>query len=236
MMLERSIFQVLTAGRELINENKNFLRQYFQDSEQGPGLSDAEVEQIVTLWEATKAIDADSTEQVGVSIIHQFPRDSTLIPCWAIVLLDEREDQQFLGSEAGYLGDNGEDVFSSIWAKSYAVFTYARNPLTCLYYYELSKFFLLRGREFLKSPEGGSVLTYKFSGGDMSPDPRYSPAELFVRRLQIDVSREERVLGDPQIRATRVRGIHVSEGIGDAIGVKAEITIAQDVKEEDTSD
>jgi hypothetical protein len=94
--------------------------------------------------------------------------------------------------------------------------------LICLYYHELLKFFMTRGRPFLKSASGGYNLSTKISGGDMMPDPRYVPANMFVRRFQIDVTREERVLGDPQIRGTKLRGIFgPPEGPDDVQGVQS---------------
>lgn len=223
MMLERILFNVLAAGREEINENPEFLEHFFQD-EQGPGLSKAEIDQIRTYWQNVQALDPDGSKQIGVSIVHQFPRETTIFPCWAIVLLGEQEDQQVLGDEAGYIGDQGEDVLSSFWAKSYAIFTYVpQSPLLALYYYELCKFFVTRGRPFLKSAAGGYTLSTKFSGGDMAPDPRYDPAIMFVRRFQVDLTREERVLGNPQLRARTVRGIHVPETEAAAVTI-ADVT------------
>ena len=223
MMIERAIYDVLAAGRDEINENPLFLETFLKDPDLGPGLSDEEVAQIRKFWTSVKAIDPDNSEQTGVSILHQFPRDGTKFPCWSIVLINEQESTQFLGDEAGYIGDDGEDVFSSIWDKSYAVFTYVTNPLVCLYYHELAKFFLIRGRQFLKSSAGGYNLSTRFSGGDMGPDPRYTPANMFVRRLQIDLSREERVLGAPQIRATKLRGLFgTPEGPDDVQDVKTD--------------
>ncbi len=225
MMLERTIFQVLSAGREEVNENKAFLRQFFSDTELGPGLSPEEIDEIEKYWKNVKAIDADGSEQIGVSIVHHFPRETTRFPAWCIVLLGENEDQQFLGDEAGIIGDQGEDVLSSIWAKSYAVFTYSTNSLVTLFYHELLKFFMTRGRPFLKSAEGGYILSTKFSGGDMAPDPRYVPANMFVRRFQIDVTREERVLGAPQIRGTKLRGLFgPPEDADDVEGVSSNIS------------
>ena len=225
MMIERAIYQVLTAGREHVNDEPKFLEDFFKDTEQGPGLDDEEIDQIRTFWDKVEAIDPDGTIQKGVSIIHQFPRgDGVRFPCWAIVLLNEQEDTQFLGDEAGIIGDDGEDVLSSIWAKSYAIFTYAPHPLICLYYHELAKFFLTRGRPYLKGAAGGYNLSTKFSGGDMAPDPRYGPANMFVRRFQIDVTREERVLLDPQIRGGRTRGMFgPPEGPADIEGVSSSI-------------
>ena len=144
MMIERVIFEVLASGREIVNEHPEFLQQFFQDV-QGPGLELDEIEQIQKFWNSIQAVDADGSTQTGVSIIHQFPRDTTKFPCWAIVLLGEQEETQVLGDEAGDIGPNGEDLLTSFYAKSYAVFTYATNPLIALYYYELCRFFLTRG-------------------------------------------------------------------------------------------
>lgn len=202
-MMERTIYEVLAAGREHVNENPGFLEDFFTSK----GLTPAEVEQIRTFWFSVQTIEPDGSTNTGVSIIHQFPRDTTKFPAWAIVLVSGNEDKQFLGDEAGIIGDSGEDVFSSIWARQYAIFTYSLNPLITIYYHELLRFFLTRSRPYLKSSEGGQVLSSRFSEGDMNPDPSYSPANLFVRRMQIDLTNEEQVLGDPMLRGGSVRGI-----------------------------
>lgn len=218
-MIERALYSVLAAGRDLANEDPDFLKDFFGSIT--PALSDAEIEQITTYWNSVEAIDPDGTEKTGVSILHNFPRDTAKFPCWSIVLLTEGESTQVLGDEAGYIGEDGEDILTSFWDKSYAVFIYARHSLICLYYYELVRFFLTRGRPYLKSEDGGDNLSIKFSGGDMAPDPRYAPADLFVRRFQIDVMKEEQVSGTPQIRGTKVRGMHLD----DIEGVTANITV-----------
>lgn len=224
IMLERVIFQVLSAGREEVNENPNFLRDFFRD-EHGPGLTEEEIDELETFWRNVKAIDPDGSKQTGVSIVHQFPREASRYPLWSIVLLQGGEDQQFLGDEAGVFGDHGEDVLSSIWAKSYAVFTYTSNPMMTLYYHELLKFFLSRGRPFMKSAAGGYILSTRFSEGDMVPRPELNPTHMFVRRFQIDLVREERVLGEPQDRGTRLRGIYgPPEGPDDIEGVIGGVT------------
>lgn len=208
MMTERILYQILAAGREQVNENPGFLDQFFSD---GVGLSDEEIAQIKTYWAGVEAVDPDGSAQKGVSIIHQFPRDTTRFPCWAIVLVGESEGDRVLGDEAGIIGDDGEDVLTSFWDRTYAIFTYARHPLICLYYHELLRFFVTRGRPFLKSEAGGSNLNTKFSGGDMAPDPRYVPADMFVRRFQVDLTQEERVLSVPQMRARKIRGIALDD-------------------------
>lgn len=217
-MIERTIYEVLVAGRDLINEDKTFLKSFFQP-DMGPILTDEEVDQIQTYWDNVEVIDPTGALKTGVDITHNFPRDTNKFPCWSIVLVNENESTQVLGDEAGILGDRGEDIFTSFWDKSYAIFTYAPDPLVCLYYYELSRFFMTRGRPFLKSAAGGYNLSTKFSGGDMAPDPRYVPSNMFVRRFQVDITREERVLGSPQLRGKTVRGMFVD----DVEGVTANI-------------
>lgn len=213
-MLERTIFDVLAAGREEATVNSEFLVQFFCSI----GLSEAEAEEIRTFWDSrTIANQADPDSPFkGVDIIHQYPRGpNPVFPCWSIVLMNEAE-----GSDKTdrFLGDEGDDVFdddgnfegactSSIWKSTYAVYVYAQNPDLCIYYYELARFFLTRGRQFLKSESGGRVLDTAFSGADMAPDPRYDPENMFVRRFMIEAKKAQNVFSAVQPeRGTAVQG------------------------------
>jgi hypothetical protein len=213
-MLERRIFEVLAAGREEATENSDFLVEFFCSI----GLSLQEAEEIQTFW---KSIDVHNPENPasplkGVDIVHQFPRGpNTKFPCWAIVLMGERE-----GSDRGerFLGDEGDDLFDdngnfvgesldSIWTSNYGIFTYAQSPDLCIYYYELCRFFLTRGRPHLKDVQGAQVLDTEFSGADMMPDPRYAPENMFVRRFSIMAKKNQYVVsGVSRPHATSVRG------------------------------
>lgn len=206
-MLERRIYQVLDAGRELVNEDPKFIVDYFCRQ----GLSDAEAAGIRDYWLRQdefyrRSLDNTQYEKVvGVNIVHQFPRssDQPQFPCWAIVLTDEREDS---GNKSRFLGDEVDDEvvdgvltsFSgSVEKKTIAVYTYADSPDVCVYYYQLCKFFLKRARDVLKGPDIG-ILDSAFSGSDMAPDPRYEPENMFVRRFVIEATVLDVVRKSPQ--------------------------------------
>ena len=213
-MIEREIFKILKAGQETINEDTTFLRKFFT----AKGLESTEIDGIEEYW---------NTNQV--QIIHQYPfEEPPDVPLWAIVLDSEQEDTpRFLGDEAGIVGidddtefgdpEFGADINASLWKKKYWIYTYARLPDIAIYYYELCKFFLIRGRNFLKDFEGPAAIHTAFSGGDLGPSPQYSPTHMFVRRFGVEVVTTECFatdIGDGSGgRGTSVRGIHVNNDV-----------------------
>lgn len=217
-MYERYIKLVLETAIEQVNDDPRFLRQFFEKK----GLDDAEIEAIETYW-----------NEHPLKVIHQYPRGEPPVdPLWAIVLAQETEQEpRLLGDEGGIIGIDddatiddpsyGADMMSSFFLSKYSIYTYSTHADITLYYYELCKFFLIRNRAFFKSPEGGMALHTAFSGGDMGPDPRYSPTYLFIRKFDMDVLHEERVAkaipDEGTGRAFRVRGIHVNNDVEDVV-------------------
>lgn len=218
MMLERRLFEVLDSGRTHINENPTFIDQFFC----GLGLTPAEAASIRTYWLNQDkfwrvGLDNEAYEQVvGVNIAHQFPRqgDQPQFPGWFIVLMDDKEVDdrgRYLGDELDDVSFNGQltSLTGSIKQKTFGIFTYATNPDVCIYYYELCRFFLHRNRDYLKGPDIG-VLDTAFSGGDMAPDPRYAPENMFVRRFTIETKVLEGFQkADQEERAFKVGGAWV---------------------------
>lgn len=222
-MLERLIYRILDAGRAHVNDNPDFIVEYFCDQ----GLSETEARSIRDYWLRQtrfyrRTLDNEGYESVtGVNIVHQYPRNSEQpqFPCWAIVLEREREGgdrERFLGDEIDDVLDEGEGLLSfngSIEEKQYAIYVYAENPDVCIYYYELLTFFLKRARDVFKETEedgGGRVLDTAFSGNDMGPDPRFQPEYLFVRRFGIEMKVLEAVRKSVQeARGSRVVGAFV---------------------------
>lgn len=223
MMLERLIYRILDAGRQHINDNPDFIVEYFCDQ----GLSENEARSIRDYWLRQnrffrRTLDNENFESVGgVNIVHQYPRNSEQpqFPCWAIVLENEREGgdkERFLGDEIDDVFDDEEGLLSfggSIEQKQYAIYVYAENPDVCIYYYELLTFFMKRARDVFKETEddgGGRVLDTHFSGNDMGPDPRYQPEYMFIRRLGIEMKVLEAIRKSAQEeRGSRLGGAFV---------------------------
>lgn len=204
-MLERTIFDVLAAGREEATVNSDFLVKFFCSI----GLSESEAEEIRIFWDSITVPNLKDPDKPfkGVDIIHQYPRGPNVVfPCWSIVLVSEAEGS---AKEDRFLGDEADDLFddlgnfqgactASIWKSQYGIYVYAQSPDLCIYFYELCRFFMTRGRQFLKSESGGRVLDTAFSGADMMPDPRYVPENMFVRRFIVEAKKLQGVLSAVQ--------------------------------------
>ncbi len=217
-MLERAIFEVLKQGREKATEDSEFLVQFFCSL--GGGITETEAREIKTYWDSITIPNEDypDSPQKGVDIIHSYPRGpNAKFPCWSIVLMGENEGSdktsRFLGDEVDDLYDDNDnyvgDCLGSLWDATYGIYVFAKSPDLCIYYYELVRFFMTRARPLLKSLTGGQVLDTAFSGADMSPDPRYAPTHMFVRRFTIQARTAQTVLSAVQSqRGTSIGGIH----------------------------
>jgi hypothetical protein len=227
-MLQRKIFEVLDRGRTFINDDSRFLTKFLCDL----GLSEEEAEGVRTYWDSKTFKRRRTFESVrGVDIIHQFPAgDQVGYPCWAIVLISENEESPRL------LGDEGDDELvdgvlqttsASFWRSRYDIFTIADSPDACIYYHEIARFFMMRARDFLKTEEGGSVLSSSFSSRDVMQDPRYNPERQFIRALSIDLTRCERVFASTQeARGNSIAGAFVQNPDGlDIIGVNPKVGV-----------
>jgi hypothetical protein len=225
-MLERLLFIALQDGIAETLAKPALMERFFRETRE---LSLEEIAGIRTFFEAQPP-----------NIIHAYPRTDSKFPLFAIVLANETESQQFLGDQGGMVGfgvdllgeatldgddpDLGANEIASIEDQTYMVLVATRNPDTTIYYYQLAKFWLKRARAFLKQ-QGVSNLT--FSGGDLAPDERYMPANLFVRQLTIQCKVPEILVGQKEPSAFKLDGIYVDatgSPPADLGGVKTLIT------------
>ena len=128
------------------------------------------------------------------TVVSGYARAEGPFPCWAITLMTEEITQDYVGvgQEALFLGDGDEDKdgtkFKRRVSGSYAVTIYAEHPDVCAFYYRIARRILNVGMWRLL--EGGlnePVIT----GAELAPDPRFSPENLFVRRLTVATEYEE---------------------------------------------
>lgn len=231
-MIERLIHEILTEGRDqlLEDENLRFLERFFKNMKK---LGDTEVEAIKTFFRAHPP-----------TVRHQYAREGEQVPSWNIILANEQEDERFLGDDVGIAGelialgeedeldwdpdepDVGEDLIGSIWNKQYAILTYSEHPDITRYYYEIAKLILGRSRKYLEKE--GELISTKFSGGDLAPDPAYIPVHMFVRQFVVELQVTECVVSStgPE-RFTHLDGMHIDDGdsLEEKGGVESRITL-----------
>jgi hypothetical protein len=213
-VIERIIHQLLEVGRDqLLEDNAKLVRRHFLRSKR------------IGEDEAEKFVDYFQTHPP--TVIEQYPRgEGVKFPCWSVLLAGEKESTSFLAGEGDFLGDSSEiddddpdagaNEYASMFSVNYGVLVVAEHPDVCRWYYELAKFILQRGRNFLLE----AMSEVFFSGQDLAPDPRYLPAHLFVRQLGIDGLRVERAVGEQPGVIRSVDGIHVAENEAGISGVE----------------
>jgi hypothetical protein len=224
-MLERIIFTALKEGIAELVADPGEVKRLFAKLK---GLSKAEADKI-----------ADFLRRLPPDVIHNYPREDSTFPLYAIVLDDESETQKFLddfGSvvddeEAALFGDAAlEGAFkrTSIFTSKYNIWVVAQeSPDIAIAYYQIAKYILGRKRSFFKEL---GILDTHFAGGDVAPNMNYLPAYLFVRRLTMTCQFEEPVFEEPESRIRSVAGIHVDDGaeLEEIGGVNALVTVIEE--------
>jgi len=205
-MIERLIYTALKDGISDLEANPDRLERIFGTYY---GLSSEEVEKIKQYFVANPP-----------NVIHNYARENSEFPLYAIILQGEDESTKVLADYGGMVDFDeamaiddrsaaGANLFSSIFTYSYDIITYAKLPDVALYYYYLAKYFMIRERPFFVEND---LFDLTLGGSDLAPDPRYMPAFLFARTLRFSCQREMNVVGDSIVRGIRVEGIHISGG------------------------
>src|SRR3990167_641160 len=205
-MIERMIYTALAEGISELQAAPVLVERIFREH----GFSAAEARRM-----------RETFTERSPNVIHNYPRQDSAFPLYAIVLGEEKESHKFLddmgnvldAEDAELLGEAGLDgsvIRTSLYQHEFHVMVVTEAPDTTIANYELAKYILTRKRQFLKD---NGVLDSAFSGGDLAPDDRYMPAYLFVRRLSISAMSEARVIDDGLDENIReVTGMHVDDG------------------------
>jgi len=131
------------------------------------------------------------------TVLSGYARSEGPFPCWAVTLMGEEIVQDYTGAgqEATFIGGGGADAdwksgtkFKRRVSGTYGVNIYAEHPDVCSCYYRVARKIMNVGMWRLL--EGG-LNEPMLAGADLAPDPRYSPENLFVRRLTVTAEYEE---------------------------------------------
>lgn len=220
-MIERFIYTALTEGLAAFTADPVQFERVFGFQ---MGLEPAEVLKIREYFLSTPP-----------TVIHNYARENSSFPLFAIVLKEEAEPTKFLGDfaevitlkEANEAYEDpalaGAEVFGSVYQHAFDILIYAKSPAVCVWYYHLAKVIMTRARNYFV--ECG-LSDFSLGGADLMPDPRYMPEHLFGRVLRFgcqrvlevvfDVNEADRVrLGrgdNSEGRVRHVAGIHVAGG------------------------
>ena len=212
-MIERHIYTALKNGIDELEAHPLRLERIFRDYY---GLAQKEVDTIRTYFEANPP-----------SVIHNYARENSSFPLYAIILQGAEETTKVLGEyggmvdfiEAQAIDDTsavGANIYGSIFTYNYEIITYAKLPDVALYYYYLAKYFMIRERDYFISQ---NLFDLTLGGSDLAPDARYMPAYLFGRTLRFSCQCEMGVIGDVVPRGDKTSGIHI--GVGVTVGVES---------------
>lgn len=198
-MIQRYLYNVLKDGVQQFTADPTLIEQLFQEVYD---LSDTEIEAIKTHWQAKPPV-----------IKHGYAPRDIKVPVFSIILENETETLTWLGNESGQIEDPdhpdfGADVKGSVWTHNYAILIYTEHPDVTSYYYEIAKSILLAGNAYFTEQ---GLFEIDISGGDLAPDPRYIPENLFARRVTFACQREFQRIDRESKRDkyTSIDGIHI---------------------------
>lgn len=223
-MLERVLQRLLLDGIARLQDDPSRLDVYFSAQNRLPA---DEIARLRTVFERTPP-----------QVYQTLARKDVAFPCYVIHLQQEAEHGPgtFLGDFGGYVDAvqaealerrdlDGAENFGSVYMKDFQIVTHATHPDIAIALYELSKYFIQRGKGLLTQQ---GILNTKLSGGDMTPisNEQWGPDFIFRRRLSVQALELHEVLGDvlPPIRT--IEGLRVSaDSTISANGVKTLVTV-----------
>lgn len=223
-MFERAIHRVIEEGIATLDAAPTLLARFLR----APGWTDEEVAKLVAFWQSEKG---------HPSIVHNFARAAASLPCYAIVLAGENEDDEYLGRASGATCiAEVEQLMAQIEAEigrrvnvnvrryqlTFQVFTYAENPDVTLAFHNALRSIMLGADKKLI---GYGLETPKYSGMDLTNMPPYLPDNVFARVLQVVGYAHILTATDMDLSPwdklfARIEGLHVNNAV---IGVEARV-------------
>lgn len=165
--------QEITRLSDIDNEDqlRRFFRHFFD-----PMVKAAERDSYVTNFQRNPP-----TAVLG------YPRTSTKLPAFAVILEQDTEVDKPLGTFLGQTGpeehrDEAEEYIGTMFEQTYGVYVYAEHPDACIYLYHFAKAVFLGAHEVLH--ECG-IIDPSYNGNEMTPEETYLPENMFVRRLGV---------------------------------------------------
>lgn len=239
-MAERILFEVINAGLEWYKEKPERFERFLQVNQE---LDEDEAARGRLYFEGGTVVDGDGNDveipAKPPTLIHGYARTGGPFPCWALTLGAEKIHTDFLGKDASFLDSDGENFYDPETGAvvdpkvrrmqyTYNILVHADHPDICIYYYHLLKSIVMESQGTL---EDRDVEDLEFSGQDMAPDPRYLPADMFTRLLQVMVQGDETWCerSFPAPGPKRLTGLHIDDDgsgvpVGATGGEKASVT------------
>jgi hypothetical protein len=153
-----------------------------------------------TLSDAERAKARDYYRDHPPTVIMGYPRIDAEFPLYALTLTSDSEANRYIGTGEhdepsgfgadipGIMGAKERVEFNQWTQAVFTVFVYAEHPDLCAWYYRVLRRIMNVGIRFLI---GEGLDNPVISGAELAPDPRYTPDNLFVRRLTLTVEYDE---------------------------------------------
>jgi hypothetical protein len=176
---ERAILSALRTGIEAISHDLDLLDGILRGS-----ITDAEIGKARTYW----------TDHPP-NVVMGFARSDTPFPCYAVTLASDETNQDYVGQgeEADFInGEPAEGIEGNLFKRrlkgAFAIYVYTEHPDVCVWYYRVARRILSVATRYFVTNDLDEPM---MQGADLAPDPRYTPENLFVRRLTLTLEYEE---------------------------------------------
>ena len=126
-----------------------------------------------------------------LTIVSGFARSEGPFPCCAITLASEAIIEDYVGAGQHHFLDGNTrsgNEFKRRVTGTYSLHIYAEHPDVCQWYYRIVRRILNVGIDRLIKQ---GLMEPTLQGAELQPDPRYTPDQVFIRRLNITAEYEE---------------------------------------------
>lgn len=117
-----------------------------------------------------------------------YARADWTLPIFAVTLTSDSTTQDYIGvGEEAFLGDDDEklgEVLRKRNTGSFTIFVYTNHPDTCEWWYRVLRRICNVGVRYLIA---NGLEEPVIGGADLAPDPRYTPENLYMRRVTLSV-------------------------------------------------
>lgn len=184
LLPERVIYRLLRLGVDAITEDLGI-------SLPGETVIDDILRQLED--DAEKAKARAYWAEHPPDVVQNYPRMGiNTFPLYAVTLTSESDEKDYIGvGEHDTLDDNDVKIgrqFSQWTAGKFTIYVYAEHPDICAWYYRILRRIVLAGFPYMVK-HGLDKPT--LDGSDLVPDPRYTPDNMFVRRLTVRTEYDE---------------------------------------------
>lgn len=194
-MVERFLLRLLRVTIDYLKDNpaetKRLFRHLFDAT-----VNDEEIDQLIIEFNK-------NTPKVQQG----YAREAAEFPLYAIVMLNEEEQDTPIGQYMGIDEDEHEEFIGSTFKSTFGIFCYSNNADYTGYLWHLAKAIVLGGIKLLLS---NGVNEVSMSGGDLTPEDARMPPNLYVRVLNVITVQPTHVPRILTSFTTQLLGLHLS--------------------------